>query len=127
MEKSQFIEEKEDCASYAGQPLNDKEIIEKEFMAELKNAFWEVVEDHKQGLLENDDDGVYHLGYDCDYEDVGVGKVCVRRDEIQDEDQAFEDAQEQVIEEIVNSEDALYELFEKVKFTTALNKFLKSL
>lgn len=127
MEKSQFIEEKEDCASYAGQPLNDKEIIEKEFMAELKNAFWEVVEDRKQGLLDNDEDGVYHLGYDCDYEDVGVGKVCVRRDEIQDEDQAFEDAQEQVIEEIVNSEDALYELFEKVKFTTALNKFLKSL
>lgn len=128
MEKSQFVEEKEDCASYAGQPLNDKEIIEKEFMAELKNAFWEVVEDRKQSLLDNDEDDVYFLGYDRDYEDVGVGKVCVRCDKIQDEDQAFDDAKDQIIEELVNGEEeATIKLLENVKFSTALNAFLRGL
>lgn len=125
--KSQFIEEKEDCASYAGQPLNKEEELTKSFVYELKQAFYDVVEDRKQALLDNDEDGVYHLGWDSDYEDVGVGKVCVRRDEIQDEDQAAEDAKEQIVEELVNGGDAISEILEKVKFTTALNAFLGGL
>ena len=125
--KSQFIEEKEDCASYAGQPLNKEEELTKSFVYELKQAFYEVVEDRKQSLLDNDKDDVYFQGYDCDYEDVGVGKVCVRRDKIQDEDQAEEDAKEQIVEELVNGGDAISEILEKVKFTTALNAFLGGL
>ena len=128
MEKSQFIEEKEDAACYAGQPRNSFSEITKEFIYEFKQAFYELVEDRKQGLLENDEDGVYHLGYDCDYEDVGVGKVCVRREEIQDEDQAEEDAKDQIIEELVNGEEeATIKLLENVKFSTALNAFLRGL
>ena len=126
--KSQFIEDKEDCASYAGQPLNKEEELTKSFVYELKQAFYEVVEDRKQALLDKDEDGVYHLGWDSDYEDVGVGKVCVRCDKIQDEDQAFDDAKDQIIEELVNGEEeATIKLLENVKFSTALNAFLRGL
>lgn len=128
MEKSQFIEEKEDAASYAGQPRNSFSEITKEFVYEFKQAFYELVEDRKQSLLDNDEDNVYFLGYDLDYEDVGVGKVCVRCDKIQDEDQAFDDAKDQIIEELVNGEEeATIKLLENVKFSTALNAFLRGL
>ena len=128
MEKSQFIEEKEDAACYAGQPRNSFSEITKEFVYEFKQAFYDLVENRKQELLETDEDDVYFLGYDRDYEDVGVGKVCVRCDKIQDEDQAFDDAKDQIIEELVNGEEeATIKLLENVKFSTALNAFLRGL
>lgn len=122
-----FIEEKEDCACYAGQPIDN---TKEDLLEALKEAFNAMVEERKEKLLENDlelgIDGVYYEGHDKDFVDVGVGSVCVRDDILQDEDQAFEDAKEDIISELVNNEeDAPYYLFENNKFTIALGKFLK--
>lgn len=122
-----FIEEKEDCACYAGQPIDN---TKEDLLQALKEAFEEMVSERAEKLLENDlelgVDGVYYEGHDKDFVDVGVGSVCVRDDILQDEDQAFEDAKEEIISELVNNEeDAPYYLFENNKFTIALGKFLK--
>lgn len=122
-----FIEEKEDCSCYAGQPIdNSKE----DLLEALKKAFNAMVSERAEKLLEDDldrgIDGVYFQGHDCDYVDVGVAYIPVRDDIIQDEDQAFEDAKEEIISELVNNEeDAPYYLFENNEFTIALGKFLK--
>lgn len=122
-----FIEEKEDCSCYAGQPIdNSKE----DLIEALKKAFNAMVEERKEKLLEDDlqegHEGKYFECYDEDDVDVGVGRVVVRSEIIQDEDQAFEDAKEEIISELVNNEeDAPYYLFENNEFTIALGKFLK--
>lgn len=122
-----FIEEKEDCASYARQPIDN---TKEDLLQALKEAFEEMVSERAEKLLEDDlkegREGKYFEFIDSDYVDVGVGSVCVRRETIQDEDQAFEDAKEEIISELVNNEeDAPYYLFENNKFTIALGKFLK--
>lgn len=122
-----FIEEKEDCSCYAGQPIdNSKE----DLLEALKKAFLAMAEECKERLLEDDleegTEGKYFECYDTDYVDVGVGSVCVRKETIQDEDKAFEDAKENVIEALVNNDfDAVEGLFENNEFTIALGKFLK--
>lgn len=121
-----FIEEKEDCASYAGQPIDS---TKEDLLEALKKAFLERAEEVKEKLLEDDlengTEGIYFECYDTDYIDVGVGSVCVRKETIQDEDKAFEDAKEEIIEDLVNNGDEVYFLFENNEFTIALGKFLK--
>ena len=121
-----FIEEKEDCASYAGQPIDN---TKEDLLEALKKAFLAMAEERKEKLLENDlelgVDGDYYEGHDKDFVDVGVGSVCVRDDILQDEDKAFEDAKEEIIEGLVNNDDEVYFLFENNEFTIALGKFLK--
>lgn len=121
-----FIEEKEDCSCYAGQPIdNSKE----DLLEALKKAFLAMAEERKEKLLEDDleegTEGKYFECYDTDSVDVGVGSVCVRKETIQDEDKAFEDAKEEIIEGLVNNDDEVYFLFENNEFTIALGKFLK--
>lgn len=121
-----FIEEKEDCSCYAGQPIdNSKE----DLLEALKKAFLARAEEVKEKLLEDDleegTEGRYFECYDTDSVDVGVGSVCVRKETIQDEDKAFEDAKEEIIEDLVNNGDEVYFLFENNEFTIALGKFLK--
>lgn len=122
-----FIEEKEDCSCYAGQPIdNSKE----DLLEALKKAFNAMVEERTENLLEDDlnngEGGKYFIKYDFDAVDIGGGHQIVRKDTIQDEDQAFEDAKEEIISELVNNEeDAPYYLFENNEFTIALGKFLK--
>ena len=123
-----FIEEKEDCSCYAGQPIdNSKE----DLLEALKKAFLAMAEERKEKLLEDDleegTEGKYFECYDTDSVDVGVGSVCVRKETIQDEDKAFEDAKEEIIEGLVNNDDEVYFLFENNEFTIALGKFLKGL
>lgn len=96
----------------------------------LKKAFNAMVEERKEKLLEDDlqegHEGKYFECYDEDDVDVGVGRVVVRSEILQDEDKAFEDAKEEIISELVNNEeDAPYYLFENNEFTIALGKFLK--
>ena len=121
-----FIEEKEDCSCYAGQLIdNSKE----DLLEALKKAFLARVEERKEKLLKDDleegTEGKYFECYDTDFVDVGVGSVCVRKETIQDEDKAFDDAKEEIIEDLVNDGDEVYFLFENNEFTIALGKFLK--
>ena len=45
----------------------------------------------------------YSLGHDRDFVDVGVGSVCVRDDEIWDEDRLYQDAKDNIEEEFFNN------------------------
>lgn len=122
-----FIEEKEDCASYAEQPIDN---TKEDLLEALKKAFLAMAEERKENLLEDDlgegTEGKYFECYDTDSVDVGVGSVCVRKETIQDENQAFENAKEEIISELVNNEEnATYYLFENNEFTIALGKFLE--
>lgn len=119
-----FIEEKEDCASYAGQPIdNSKE----DLLEALKEAFEDMVSNEAEKLIEfNPEDYVCGTS-DCGYYHNGVGFAsCGATENEYDEDKAFEDAKEGVIEALVNNDfDAVEALFENNKFTIALGKFLK--
>ena len=110
--------------------VNSSTYSKEDLLEALKKAFNAMVEERKEKLLEDDlqegHEGKYFECYDEDDVDVGVGRVVVRSEIIQDEDQAFEDAKEEVISELVNNEeDAPYYLFENNEFTIALGKFLK--
>lgn len=127
MELSEFTEEKNDGACFAGQPVDN---TKEELLQALKDAFRKVVEDRQEKLLEEDleldNEGTYFQHWDTDSVDVGVGSVVVRKEVIQDEDKAFDDAKEKIIEELVNGDiDTMIELFEDNKFTIALGAFLK--
>lgn len=45
----------------------------------------------------------YSLGHDRDFVDVGVGSVCVRDDEIWDDDRLYQDAKDNIEEEFFNN------------------------
>jgi len=45
----------------------------------------------------------YSLGHDRDFVDVGVGNVCVRDDEIWDDDRLYQDAKDNIEEEFFNN------------------------
>lgn len=127
MELSEFTEEKNDGACYAGQPVDN---TKEELLQALKDAFNKVVDKRKEELLEEDlefdNKGKYFQHWDIDSVDAGVGRLIVRKEAIQDEDQAFEDAKEEIIEEIVNEDlNTIEDLFEDNKFTIALGAFLK--
>ena len=119
-----FIEEKEDCASYAGQPIDN---TKEDLLEALKEAFEDMVSKQAEKLIElNPEDYVCGTS-DCGYYHNGVGFASYGATENEyDEDKAFEDAKEGVIEALVNNDfDAVEELFENNKFPIALGKFLK--
>lgn len=119
-----FIEEKEDCSCYAGQPIdNSKE----DLLEALKKAFNAMVEERAEKLLENHPEDYICGTSDCGYYHNGVGFAsCGATENEYDEDKAYEDAKEEMVFELVNNEgDAVYYLFENNEFTIALGKFLK--
>ncbi len=119
-----FIEEKEDCSCYAGQPIdNSKE----DLLEALKEAFEEMVSEQADRLIEDNPEDYICGTSDCGYYHNGVGFAsCGATKNEYDEDKAFEDAKENVIEALVNNDfDAVEGLFENNKFTIALGKFLK--
>ncbi len=96
----------------------------------LKLAFEDMVKQKAEELLKNDlkegRDGEYFMGYDRDSVDVGVGSVIVRQDIVQNEERAFEDAKDQVHEDLLcYEEEAIERLFENEDFNRALDNFLK--
>ena len=118
-----FIEEKEDCACYAGQPIdNSKE----DLLEALKKAFLAMANERADKLIEKSPEDYICGTSDCGYYHNGVGFAsCGATENEYDEDKAFEDAKEEIISELVNNEeDAPYYLFENNEFTIALGKFL---
>lgn len=125
MELSEFTEEKNDGACFAGQPVDN---TKEELLQALKDAFRKVVEDRQEYLLEEcPEDYTTGRKTDCGYFNNGVGFApCGAEEEEMDEDQALEDAKEGIIHELVNCDiDTIIELFDDNKFTIALGAFLK--
>lgn len=96
----------------------------------LKSAFEDMVNKRTEKILEEDlqegANGEYFMEYDRDSVNVGIGNVIVREDVIQDEDRAFDDAKDMIIDEILSyEEEAIETLFENKVFADALEKFLK--
>lgn len=119
-----FIEEKEDCASYAGQPIdNSKE----DLLATLKKAFLAMTNGRAEKKIENNPEDYICGTSDCGYYHNGIGFAsCCATEKEYDENKALEDAKEEIISELVNNEeDTVYYLFENNEFTIALGKFLK--
>lgn len=102
-------------------------------MENLKNVFIEAlkkqVSERADSLLEddlnNEEGGKYFIKYDFDAVDIGVGHQIVRKDTIQDEDQAFEDAKDELIEELKNADyETFYSLIENENVLNAIIKLL---
>ena len=117
------MEEKEDCASYAGQPIDN---TKEDLLEALKKAFNALVEERKEKLIEENSEDYICGTSDCGYYHNGVGFAsCGATENEYDEGKALEDAKEEIIEGLVNNNDEVYFLFENNEFTIALGKFLK--
>lgn len=67
-----------------------------------------LVEDLPEG-----ENGRYFQGYDSDDVDIGVGRVIVRQDTLQDEELAFKDAKNEILEELKAGDfSEVYDLFD---------------
>ena len=102
-----------------------------DFTTVLQEKLKPLVEEKAEELLEEDQDydneGTYFICYDTDTVDVGVGSVIIRKDIIQDEEKAEEDAKEAIAVEVANLEDAFYNLLEDNKISSLLADILRSL
>lgn len=111
----------------------EKTLTEKllDLSTELQKKLKELSEQRAETILENDseldNEGTYFLCWDSDCVDVGVGSVTVRREMIQDETKAEEDAKEEIITEVANLEDSFYYLLEDNKISSLLADVLRSL
>lgn len=119
-----FIEEKEDCACYTGQPIDN---TKEDLLEALKKAFLAMANERADKLIEKSPEDYICGTSDCGYYHNGVGFDSYGATENEyDEDKALEDAKENIIHELVNCDvDTMIELFEDNKFTIALGKFLK--
>lgn len=102
-------------------------------MENLKNVFVEALRGEiikrRDNLLELDLNegcmGKYYQGRDFDKVNNGVGWVYVRDEIIQDEDQAFEDAKQELIEELKDADfETFYSLIENENVLNAIIKLL---
>ena len=97
-----------------------------ELLKALKDSFDKLVQDRSKYLLEKDLDlenqGTYFLYYDTDSVDIGVGRAIVRREVIQDEDRAIDDAREEILTEIEEGEN---DIFDDDKLRSLIVKFLR--
>lgn len=102
-----------------------------DFTTALQEKLNPMIEARSKSLLEKDTDlgtaGDYFICYDSDSVDIGVGYATVRKDLIQDEEKAEEDAKEELILEVANLEDAFYNLLEGNKISSLLADILRSL
>lgn len=97
-----------------------------ELLKALKDSFDKLAQDRSKDLLEKDLDlenqGTYFLYYDTDSVDIGVGSAIVRREVIQDEDRAIDDAREEILTEIEEGEN---DIFDDDKLRSLIVKFLR--
>lgn len=97
-----------------------------ELLKALKDSFDKLAQDRSKDLLEKDLDlenqGTYFLYYDTDSVDIGVGRAIVRREVIQDEDRAIDDAREEILTEIEEGEN---DIFDDDKLRSLIVKFLR--
>lgn len=97
-----------------------------ELLKALKDSFDKLAQERSKDLLEKDLDlenqGTYFLYYDTDDVDIGVGRAIVRREVIQDEDRAIDDAKEEILTEIEEGEN---DIFDDDKLRSLIVKFLR--
>ena len=97
-----------------------------ELLKALKDSFDKLAQKRSKDLLEKDLDlenqGTYFLYYDTDDVDIGVGRAIVRREVIQDEDRAIDDAKEEILTEIEEGEN---DIFDDDKLRALIIKFLR--
>ena len=97
-----------------------------ELLKALKDSFDKLAQDRSKDLLEKDLDlenqGTYFLYNDTDDVDIGVGRAIVRREVIQDEDRAIDDAKEEILTEIEEGEN---DIFDDDKLRALIVKFLR--
>lgn len=113
--------------------MDNKTFEEKltDFTTALQEKLKPMIEKRQNDLLEKDLDlgseGDYFVCYDSDEVNVGVGSLTVREETIQNEDQAYEDAQEEIAEQVANLEEEFYTLFEDNKISSLLADIIRSL
>lgn len=83
----------------------------------FKQAINKMIKTRADRLLVEDlsecENGRYFQGYDTDDVDVGVGRVIVRQDILQDEELAFKDAKEDILKELKAGDfSEVYDLFD---------------
>lgn len=86
-------------------------------MKVFKQAINKMIQARADRLLVEDlaeyENGRYFQGYDSDDVDVGVGRVTVREDILQNEDLAFKDAKNEILEELKAGDfSEVYDLFD---------------
>lgn len=101
-----------------------------EFLRAFNDAFKTLVDKRQEKLLEEDLEygrgGKYFQYWDTDSVDVGVGSVVVRKEAIQDEEMAWNDAKDEIIEEFVSGDfETIEEIFYNENFSHALGNYLK--
>nr|DAK19835.1 MAG TPA: hypothetical protein [Caudoviricetes sp.] len=103
-------------------------------MENLKNVFVEALRGEiikrRDNLLELDLNegcfGKYYLGRDCDKVNNGVGWVYVRDEVIQNEELAYDDAKQELVEEMKNADyETFYSLIDDENVCNAIIKLLE--
>lgn len=96
----------------------------------IKEALKKAISERASKLLEEDlsegKGGKYFIGYDKDWVDNGVGMECIRCDTIQDEGEAWEDAKQELVEEMNNADyETFYSLIDDENVCNAITKLLE--
>ena len=99
-------------------------------MKTLKNTLYKMIKNRADILLEKDLNeeaaGKYYVGTDTDTVDIGVGRVTVREDILQDEEKAFYDAKEQILNEFKKGDfQEVFDLFDDENFCRAFIKIFE--
>ena len=96
------------------------------FLDSLKKAFLTLVSNYKEKLIEDHPEEYYLGKADFGHYNNGLGMVSFGSEDEFDEEQAFEDASEQVIEGLICGEADLWEVvLNDIDFIEELEKFLK--
>lgn len=98
-----------------------EELIKEALKKAISKRASELLEDD----LNNEEGGKYFIKYDFDAVDIGVGHQIVRKDTIQDEGEAWEDAKQELVEEMQNADyETFYSLIDDENVCNAIIKLL---
>lgn len=99
-----------------------EELIKEALKKAISKRASELLEDD----LNNEEGGKYFIKYDFDAVDIGVGRQIVRKDTIQDEGEAWEDAKQELVEEMQNADyETFYSLIDDENVCNAIIKLLE--
>lgn len=99
-----------------------EELIKEALKKAISKRASELLEDD----LNNEEGGKYFIKYDFDAVDIGVGRQIVRKDTIQDEGEAWEDAKQELVEEMNNADyETFYSLIDDENVCNAIIKLLE--
>lgn len=99
-----------------------EELIKEALKKAISKRASELLEDD----LNNEEGGKYFIKYDFDAVDIGVGRQIVRKETIQDEGEAWEDAKQELVEEMNNADyETFYSLIDDENVCNAIIKLLE--